>query len=522
MPSVGRLGTVTPIAVLRPVGVGGVTVRNASLHNMDEIERKDIRVGDTILLERAGDVIPYVVRVLVEHRTGDPPKFRMPEVCPVAGCGGRVVREEGEVAYRCINAACPAQLKSRIRHFASRNALDIDGLGEKLVDQLVEAGMVARFRRPLSSRRRAAGRPRAHGGEIGRQRRSRSSRAASARRSSASSTRSASVTSASISRACSRKSSATSTAIMDASEEELIAVHGIGPEVAASVRHFFEEPANRRVVERLLAAGVTPVPPRAATGPLAGRSFVLTGSLAALTRGEAERRIVAAGGKVVGERRQDDRLRGGRRRSRLEAGESPEARHRDPRRGGVLAAPRGGPAAVVARARAGADDGTGDGAGEARRPTAGEPRRDTVGETRRRAPEETVGQTRRCVREVGSRSSPSERTAPSGAHAAGAKASTHESSIVIACVRLRITGRVQGVWFRGSMQAEARRAGVGGWVRNLADGSVEALVAGDPAAVRQLVRWSHVGPPGAHVLKVTETPEPEPAPDELRDFRIAH
>src|SRR5205814_2519451 len=106
---------------------------------------KDVRVGDTVLLERAGDVIPYVVRVLREHRKGRPRKFKMPTVCPVAGCGGKVVREEGEVAYRCINAACPAQLKSRIRHFASRNALDIDGLGEKLVDQLVENGLVRDF-----------------------------------------------------------------------------------------------------------------------------------------------------------------------------------------------------------------------------------------------------------------------------------------------------------------------------------------------------------------------------------------
>src|SRR5205085_9741886 len=111
-PSVGRTGVLTPVAELEPVHVGGVTVRNASLHNMDEIERKDVRIGDTILLERAGDVIPYVVRVLPEHRQGDPPKFTMPTTCPVPACGGHVVRQEGEVAYRCINAACPAQLKS--------------------------------------------------------------------------------------------------------------------------------------------------------------------------------------------------------------------------------------------------------------------------------------------------------------------------------------------------------------------------------------------------------------------------
>jgi len=125
--------------------VGGVTVRNASLHNMDEIERKDVRKGDTVVIERAGDVIPYVVRVVREKRVGRPRRFKMPTRCPVMGCGGHVVREEGEAAYRCINAACPAQLKSRIRHFASRGAMDIDGLGEKLVDQLVERDLVRDF-----------------------------------------------------------------------------------------------------------------------------------------------------------------------------------------------------------------------------------------------------------------------------------------------------------------------------------------------------------------------------------------
>src|SRR5439155_281351 len=140
VPSVGRTGVLTPIAELEPVGVGGVTIRNASLHDMDEVERKDVRIGDTVLIERAGDVIPFVVKVLTEKRTGKERKFRMPRKCPV--CGAEVVRAEGEVAYRCIGLSCPAKLKQAVRFFGARGAMDIEGLGEKLVDQLVERGLV--------------------------------------------------------------------------------------------------------------------------------------------------------------------------------------------------------------------------------------------------------------------------------------------------------------------------------------------------------------------------------------------
>jgi DNA ligase (NAD+) len=294
-PSVGRLGTVTPIAVLEPVAVGGVTVRNASLHNMDEITRKDVRVGDTILLERAGDVIPYVVRVLREHRKGRPRKFRMPVDCPV--CGGRVVREEGEAAYRCINAACPAQLKSRIRHFASRNAIDIDGLGEKLVDQLVERGLVHDFAdlyaldaERLAGLERMAEKSAANlvaGIE-------RSKRPPLDRFLYALGIRHVGEHLAQVLADRFRDVDA----IMDASEEDLLAVHGIGPEVAASVRRFASEPHNRTVVDRLRTAGVAPEAPAPPTGALAGKTIVLTGALDTLTRGEVERRIVAAGGRV--------------------------------------------------------------------------------------------------------------------------------------------------------------------------------------------------------------------------------
>jgi DNA ligase (NAD+) len=140
---VGRTGALTPVAHLTPVSVGGVVVSRATLHNQDEIDRKDVRIGDTVLVQRAGDVIPEVVMPVVSKRRGDERRFRMPDVCP--SCGASVVRTEGEIALRCFNADCPAQLKERIRHFASKNAFDIDGLGEKLVDQLVSRGLVASF-----------------------------------------------------------------------------------------------------------------------------------------------------------------------------------------------------------------------------------------------------------------------------------------------------------------------------------------------------------------------------------------
>src|SRR5688572_8277189 len=142
-PSVGRTGIVTPVANLEPVSVGGVTVSNASLHNMDEIERKDVRIGDRVVIERAGDVIPYVVRALAEKRTGEERRFEMPRECP--RCSGAVEREEGTAYYRCTNPSCPAKLEQRLRHFASKGAMSIDGLGEKLVSQLVEKELVRKL-----------------------------------------------------------------------------------------------------------------------------------------------------------------------------------------------------------------------------------------------------------------------------------------------------------------------------------------------------------------------------------------
>src|SRR5215510_6687230 len=139
-PQVGRTGVLTPVAELEPLGIGGVTVRNASLHNMDEINRKDIRIGDTVIVERAGDVIPYVVKTVSEKRTGHEQRFTMPSHCPV--CGAEVEREEGEAAYRCTGLACRAKLKESLKFFGSRGSMDVEGLGEKIIDQLVDTELV--------------------------------------------------------------------------------------------------------------------------------------------------------------------------------------------------------------------------------------------------------------------------------------------------------------------------------------------------------------------------------------------
>src|SRR6266699_1146309 len=287
VPSVGRTGVLSPIAELEPVGVGGVTIRNASLHNMDEVERKDVRVGDTVLIERAGDVIPYVVKVLTEKRTGKEKKFRMTRKCPV--CGAEVVRAEGEVAYRCIGLSCPAQLKQAVRFFGARGAMDIEGLGEKLVDHLAD-----RYRLDEDT--------------LADLERMGKKSAANLR---AQIERSKQTTLAHFLVALGIRQVGEATAkalaehfgrldrLMDASEEELQEVRDVGPEVAASIRRFFAERQNRKVIERLLAAGVRPASAKRAKGPLAGKKFVLTGGLDAMTRPEAQRRIEALGGRLL-------------------------------------------------------------------------------------------------------------------------------------------------------------------------------------------------------------------------------
>jgi DNA ligase (NAD+) len=296
LPSVGRTGVLTPVAELEPVAVGGVTVRNASLHNMDEIARKDVRIGDTVLLERAGDVIPYVVKVITERRTGEERAFHMPDRCPV--CGAEVVRPEGEVAYRCIGLSCPAKLKQSVRFFGARSAMDIEGLGEKLTDQLVEKGLVKDLadlyhldEETLTDLERM-GEKSAQNllAQIERSKRTTLPRLL-------------------VALGIRQVGDATAKAlaehfgtlerIMDASADELQEIRDVGPEVAASIRQFFDERQNRKVIRRLLDAGVHPAAVARAKGPLSGKKLVLTGGLASMTRPEAQRRIEAAGGRVV-------------------------------------------------------------------------------------------------------------------------------------------------------------------------------------------------------------------------------
>ncbi len=298
--SVGRTGVVTPVAVLRPVHVSGVTVTRASLHNQDEVERKDVRIGDTVIVRRAGEVIPEVVAVVKEKRPPGTRPWRMPAKCPV--CGSRVVRLPGEAAHRCMGGLyCPAQRKGAIRHFASRRAMDIDGLGEKLVDQLVEKGLVRDPADLYRLRKEDL---------VGLERMGEKS----AENLLAAIERSRSTTLARFLYALGIPQVGEATAqalaghfgdldaIMDAPPERLQEVPDVGPVVADAIHSFFRERHNREVVRRLLEAGVRwPRPRRAAAeAPLQGLTFVLTGALESMTREEAKARLEALGARVAG------------------------------------------------------------------------------------------------------------------------------------------------------------------------------------------------------------------------------
>jgi DNA ligase (NAD+) len=298
---VGRTGKLTPVARLAPVFVGGVTVTNATLHNLFEIRKKGVRVGDTAIVRRAGDVIPEVVGVVPGQRSGYVPNFRMPTQCPV--CGSRVVRERGEANHRCTGGLfCPAQRKEALLHFAARRAMDIEGLGDKLVDQLVDQGVIRTlpdlYRMGLTAlialdrmaeksaqnvlaaleKSKCTTLPRflfalgiRHVGEA---------------------------TAKDLARHFGNLD-----AIMDATVEQLLQVNDVGPVVAEAIHTFFAQPHNREVVEQLRACGVTweeGAPAERATLPLAGKTVVLTGQLPTLSRDAAKDLLEAAGAKVAG------------------------------------------------------------------------------------------------------------------------------------------------------------------------------------------------------------------------------
>ena len=295
--NVGRTGSLNPYAILEPVSVGGVTIKRATLHNEDDIRRKDLRIGDTVIIQRAGEVIPEIIAPVISKRTGTEKIFTMPTRCPV--CGSDVFKSEDEAIARCTNASCPAQLQRLLAHFVSRNAMDIDGIGEKIAEALIEKGLVkdaadlysltgeqlltmdgikeksaANLLDAISdSKERPIGRLifalgirhvgaenadilAGHFGGIG--------------------------------------------ALSQATAEELTQIQGIGPKIAESIVAFFQNAANRSIIERLRQAGVA-LKERAGEKkdlPLKGRQFVLTGTLGVLTRGDAEARIKALGGSI--------------------------------------------------------------------------------------------------------------------------------------------------------------------------------------------------------------------------------
>jgi DNA ligase (NAD+) len=296
--NVGKTGTLTPVAKLEPVELAGVTIRNVSLHNEDELRRKDVRVGDTVLIERAGDVIPYVVKVIETKRPTDTEPFVFPERCPA--CGGVAARAEGEAYWRCMNAACPAQLKGRLQHFGSRRAMDIEHLGESLVEQLVDRGLVHDFAdlygltvEQLAELERMAEKSAqnvvtaiAGSRERGL---TRLLNALGIR-----------MVGERVAHLLARHFGALQR-IADAPEEALAQIHGIGPEIARSVRAFFAEEANRALIAKLHDVGVVTTEERAAPAPqtLAGKTVVVTGTLPTLSREAARELVVKHGGRFT-------------------------------------------------------------------------------------------------------------------------------------------------------------------------------------------------------------------------------
>ena len=297
---VGRTGVLTPIAHLEPVVLAGTTVKRATLHNYEDLSRKDVRIGDAVVVEKGGDVIPKVVRVLLEKRPSDAAPFVMPARCPV--CGDPVVREEGEVATRCVNPACPAVVREALRHFCARRAMNIEGLGEKLVDQLVREGLLTDVASIYDLKAEDLARLERWGeksagnliAEIEASKKNDLSRllfALGIRHIGEKAARTLA------------ERFGTLDALAAASEEELQTADEVGPNTAAAVAAWFAHPRHRELIDKLRRHGLhfqSQAPRRAAGGSLAGATVVLTGILPGITREEASARLEAAGAKVSG------------------------------------------------------------------------------------------------------------------------------------------------------------------------------------------------------------------------------
>jgi len=294
---VGRTGKLTPVAALKPVSIGGTTVTRATLHNMDEIGRLGVKIGDWVEVVRGGDVIPKVVRVL-EDRPRGTREFHMPERCPV--CGGHVVRAEGEANHVCVNANCPAKLRETIRHFAARGVMNIEGMGDVLVNQLVDGGLVKSVADIYDLTEEQLTKLERMGKKSAENilRQVENSKKLPLERV---------IYGLGIRMVGERTAQflaehfGSMDALMNASAEELQAVNEIGPRVSQSIREFFEEPKNRALVEKLRKAGLTFKGEKKQRGTaVAGKTFVLTGTLEHFTRDEAKKLIEDAGGKVAG------------------------------------------------------------------------------------------------------------------------------------------------------------------------------------------------------------------------------
>jgi len=296
MVNVGRTGAITPMAVMAPVEVGGVTVSRATLHNEDEVARKDVRVGDTVLVQRAGDVIPEVVQVILENRPPGAEPFKMPSICPV--CGTPLVRPEGEKVTRCPNPDCLGAQVRAIFHFAGKYGMDIDGLGEKIILQLVENGLI----RDVGDLYRLTEDdliPLERFAEKSAQNIVNAIQSSKTpplwRLLNALGIRFVGEATAQLL----AQHFHDLEALMQASEEDLLHVEGVGGQVAASIREFFATPRNQELIKKLRAAGVKEQPPQPrAAGPLAGKSFVFTGGLEHFSREEAKTLVTSRGGKV--------------------------------------------------------------------------------------------------------------------------------------------------------------------------------------------------------------------------------